>query len=45
VTQPTQPEPGHYDSGHIMPPVDWHNVQRDREEWLTTHLLETEQPS
>jgi hypothetical protein len=40
MTQPTPPDalpPGHYDSGHIMLPVDWHNVQRDREEWLKNH--------
>ena len=30
-------EPGHYDPGHVMPPVDWHNVQRDRQEWLKLH--------
>ena len=38
MTQPINPdEPGHYDGGHIMSPVEWHNVQRDREEWLKAH--------
>lgn len=44
MSQPTPPPvdpnnipPGHYDVGHVMHPVDWHNVQRDREQWLLKH--------
>ena len=38
MTQPIEPpEPGHYDPGHLLTPVDWHNVQQAREEWLKLH--------